>query len=48
MLIYKLYLCFPGGYHRVVIGDIFNERYVVLEKLGWGHFSTVWLARDAK
>ena len=22
------------------------ERYVVVQKLGWGHFSTVWLARD--
>lgn len=22
------------------------NRYVILQKLGWGHFSTVWLARD--
>lgn len=22
------------------------ERYVIVQKLGWGHFSTVWLARD--
>ncbi|CAG8747080.1 12780_t:CDS:2, partial [Cetraspora pellucida] len=36
-----------GGYHPVKIGDIFNEgRYVVIRKLGWGHFSTVWLAKD--
>ncbi|TXG73721.1 hypothetical protein EZV62_002300 [Acer yangbiense] len=36
-----------GGYHAVRIGDGFkNDRYVVLSKLGWGHFSTVWLASD--
>ncbi|KIY47127.1 kinase-like protein, partial [Fistulina hepatica ATCC 64428] len=36
-----------GGYHPVHIGDRFSsERYVVVRKLGWGHFSTVWLARD--
>ncbi|KAI0038674.1 hypothetical protein FA95DRAFT_1551110, partial [Auriscalpium vulgare] len=38
-----------GGYHPVQIGDTFSdERYVVVRKLGWGHFSTVWLARDTK
>ena len=36
------------GYHVVYVGEILNQRYVVLEKLGWGHFSTVWLARDTK
>lgn len=35
-----------GGYHPVHIGDIFNFRYVVLQKLGWGHFSTVWMCLD--
>ncbi|KAI4378693.1 hypothetical protein MLD38_016137 [Melastoma candidum] len=36
-----------GGYHAVRIGDAFkNGRYVVQSKLGWGHFSTVWLAWD--
>ncbi len=25
-----------------------NERYVIIQKLGWGHFSTVWLSRDFK
>ena len=24
------------------------DRYVIMQKLGWGHFSTVWLARDFK
>lgn len=38
-----------GGYHAVRIGDWFhNGRYVVHRKLGWGHFSTVWLAWDAQ
>jgi serine/threonine protein kinase len=35
-----------GGYHPVQIGDIFHGRYRVLRKLGWGHFSTVWLCWD--
>lgn len=36
-----------GGYHAVRIGDTFkNGRYIVQSKLGWGHFSTVWLAWD--
>ncbi|KAL1558194.1 non-specific serine/threonine protein kinase [Salvia divinorum] len=36
-----------GGYHAVRIGDAFKHgRYVVQSKLGWGHFSTVWLAWD--
>lgn len=29
---------------QVQIGDVFkNGRYHVIRKLGWGHFSTVWL-----
>ncbi|KAG0013135.1 serine/threonine protein kinase, CMGC group [Entomortierella chlamydospora] len=36
-----------GGYHYISVGDVFHEgRYITLRKLGWGHFSTVWLARD--
>jgi len=35
-----------GGYHVVNIGDLFQGRYHVIRKLGWGHFSTVWLAWD--
>lgn len=37
-----------GGYHPVFVGEILNGRYVILQKLGWGHFSTVWLCRDTK
>lgn len=37
-----------GGYHPVKIGDVYNNRYTVHTKLGWGHFSTVWLATDSK
>lgn len=35
-----------GGYHPVRIGDCFQSRYRVARKLGWGHFSTVWLCWD--
>ncbi|XP_051914672.1 probable myosin light chain kinase DDB_G0279831 isoform X1 [Hippocampus zosterae] len=35
-----------GGYYPVTIGDLFNGRYHVVRKLGWGHFSTVWLCWD--
>lgn len=35
-----------GGYLRVRIGDKLHNRYIIESKLGWGHFSTVWLATD--
>ncbi len=36
-----------GGYHRVRVGEKFKGgRYTVLHKLGWGHFSTVWMVLD--
>ncbi|MES1906958.1 MAG: hypothetical protein MHM6MM_000169 [Cercozoa sp. M6MM] len=35
-----------GGYHPVRLGEVYNGRYVVERKLGWGHFSTVWLVSD--
>ena len=36
-----------GGYHPVHVGETYNNgKYVVVRKLGWGHFSTVWLSRD--
>jgi serine/threonine protein kinase len=43
----------PGGFHPVHLGDTFSmcpgsdrPRYRVLQKLGQGAFSTVWLAQD--
>ncbi|KAI0841440.1 kinase-like protein [Hypoxylon sp. FL0890] len=37
----------PGGYHPVRIGDEFHSgRYKVVTKLGYGIYSTVWLARN--
>lgn len=38
----------PGGYHPIELGDLFVDRYLVVQKLGWGHFSTVWLCKDLK
>ncbi|CAD8127800.1 unnamed protein product [Paramecium sonneborni] len=37
-----------GGYHPVHVGEVLLNRYVIIQKLGWGHFSTVWLAKDFK
>ena len=28
------------------LGERFNGKYTVHQKLGWGHFSTVWLVSD--
>eukprot|EP00873_Tetraselmis_striata_P021100 jgi/Tetstr1/441364/TSEL_029613.t1 len=37
-----------GGYHPVQVGEAFKGgAYTVLKKLGWGHFSTVWLVACA-
>lgn len=36
-----------GGYHPVHVGEQYKDgKYTVVRKLGWGHFSTVWLSRD--
>lgn len=36
-----------GGFHPTVIGDAFHSgRYEVAHKLGFGGYSTIWLARD--
>lgn len=36
-----------GGYHPVRIGDLFNhDKYKIIRKLGYGIYSTVWLAFD--
>jgi serine/threonine protein kinase len=48
----------PGGLHPVILGEVLPKlgtcvddqdkkpRYRILLKLGFGGFSTVWLARD--
>ncbi|KAJ4075453.1 hypothetical protein NW761_013279 [Fusarium oxysporum] len=36
----------PGGYHPVHLGDVIQERYHIMRKVGWGQYSTVWLAVD--
>ena len=37
----------PGGYHPVALGDTLKDgRYQIRHKLGYGGYSTVWVARD--
>eukprot|EP00730_Choanoeca_flexa_P001026 TRINITY_DN10448_c0_g2_i3.p1 TRINITY_DN10448_c0_g2~~TRINITY_DN10448_c0_g2_i3.p1 ORF type:complete len:564 (+),score=147.95 TRINITY_DN10448_c0_g2_i3:244-1935(+) len=35
-----------GGYHPLKYGDVLKQRYRIVKKLGWGHFSTVWMVHD--
>lgn len=38
-----------GGYHPVRIGDLFKDgAYKVINKLGYGQYSTVWLVYDSR
>jgi serine/threonine-protein kinase SRPK3 len=36
----------PGRYHPVMIDDLLHNRYRIVDKLGYGGYSTIWLARD--
>ncbi|KAL3457977.1 kinase-like domain-containing protein [Aspergillus heterothallicus] len=35
-----------GGNHPVQVGDILHRRYYIVHELGYGSYSTIWLARD--
>ncbi|KAL5882765.1 hypothetical protein ACKVWC_001770 [Pyricularia oryzae] len=37
-----------GIFYHVHIGDVLNDRYQVITKLGYGSVSTTWLAKDLK
>jgi serine/threonine-protein kinase SRPK3 len=38
-----------GGFYPARLGETFDDgRFVTTRKLGWGGFSSVWLARDRK
>ena len=34
------------GIFKINQRETYLNRYVIIQKLGWGHFSTVWLAKD--
>lgn len=37
-----------GGYHPLSLGDVLHQRYHIVHKLGFGSFSTTWLAQDVQ
>ncbi|KND93679.1 Serine/threonine-protein kinase spk-1 [Tolypocladium ophioglossoides CBS 100239] len=37
-----------GGYHPVMIDDLLDHRYRIVDKLGFGGYSTIWLAQDTR
>ncbi|GLB19749.1 hypothetical protein AtubIFM61612_009665 [Aspergillus tubingensis] len=36
----------PEGFYPVRVGEVFQSRYQVVGKLGYGGYSTIWLCRD--
>ncbi|TBU29016.1 kinase-like protein [Dichomitus squalens] len=38
----------PGGYHPIRIGEVYNNSYRVVRRLGWGRYSTVWLVQNIR
>ena len=39
----------PGGFHPIHLSDkLHSSRYIILNKLGYGVSSTVWLAHDTR
>ena len=44
-----LLICVSIGYWVLTDWNLFFvNRYVVIKKLGWGHFSTVWMVKDRR
>lgn len=37
-----------NGYYPLKIGDVLGQHYTVVQKLGWGVYSTVWLVKDQR
>jgi serine/threonine-protein kinase SRPK3 len=37
-----------GGYHPVHVNEILDNKYKVISKLGYGHYSTVWFCMDTR
>lgn len=37
-----------GLYYPLSIGEVLNSTYQIVHKLGWGGFSTVWMARHVE
>lgn len=38
----------PKRFYPARLGEVLNDRYQIVTKLGYGTSSTVWLARDLK
>ncbi|KXX76395.1 Serine/threonine-protein kinase SRPK [Madurella mycetomatis] len=38
----------PGGYHPVMVDDLLHDHYRVVDELGFGGYSTIWLCRDIR
>lgn len=36
----------PDHFYPVRLGEVFNDRFQTVAKLGYGSSSTIWLARD--
>jgi hypothetical protein len=35
-----------GGYHPSYVGEVLNERYVILKKIAMTQYSSIWAAKD--
>lgn len=38
----------PNDYYSTYPGQVLNDRYQTITKLGWGFGSTVWMAEDLR